>query len=805
MVNPMKRKITHLNYNWEFRPDFNENYLDLANWHDFAAIMLPHTNKVLPFNGFSEDEYQMISSYRRKVWIDHLDQGKKLVLEFEGVMHSCEIYINGISAGQHRGGYTPFQIDISPFVNYGSENDLFVKVDSREVDDVPPFGGVIDYLTYGGIYREVRLLHLDPLFLERVLITPLTTTGRVELRFWLSKVEPASKIDFTIKDSEGNVAFAKSFLFTGIQTGKVLIDVPNPKLWNLKTPHLYTLETTLWNSKNMEVDGLIERFGIRIVRFNEQGFFLNDEYIKLRGLNRHQSYPYVGYAMPLSMQYLDAKILKQELCVNIVRTSHYPQSRHFLSACDELGLLVFTEIPGWQHIGGDTWQRVLLKNTEEMVLTQYNHPSVVIWGVRVNESEDNHNLFTETNAIVRRYDAMRPTSGVRNFAFSELLEDVYAYNDFKHNGHNSGIEKKNRIVKKGTPYLITEHNGHMFPVKRYDNIEIRIAQALRHATVINATNQAIEVGGCIGWCMTDYNTHREFGSGDHVCYHGVMDMFRLPKLAAAVYASQQTQRPYLELSSTLVIGDSPQMARPPIFAFTNCDAVSLFRNDRFIARFTRDGKHFPHMFQPPIVIDDFVGDQIQCQENFQPNDATRLKKVLSRIASHGQQGLRIRDKIRAAWIMFRYHLSYKDAELLFLKYFSNLKKETGEAYFKFVGYREEKAVIERKYGLSHLSSITLETERNDLWEENTYDVLRIVISALDEYNETMVYCNDVVEIQSTGPIEIIGPRTLSLLGGSVAFYVRSMGIKGEGEIVVSHDRLGQKSLKIQVQRSGDAS
>jgi beta-galactosidase len=621
----------------------------------------------------------------------------------------------------------------------------------------------------------------------------------------MNKAESASKLDFIIKDSDGTIAFSKSFLFTGIQAGKVLIDIPNPKLWNLKSPHLYTLETTLWNAKNVEVDNLVERFGVRIVRFNEQGFFLNDEFIKLRGLNRHQSYPYVGYAMPLSMQYLDAKILKQELCVNIIRTSHYPQSKHFLSACDELGLLVFTEIPGWQHIGSDAWQRVLLKNTEEMVLAQYNHPSVVIWGVRVNESEDNHNLYAETNAIVRRYDGMRPTSGVRNFAFSELLEDVYSYNDFKHNGHNKGIEKKTHIVKKGTPYLITEHNGHMFPVKRYDNSDVRVSQALRHATVINATNQATEVGGCIGWCMADYNTHREFGSGDHVCYHGVMDMFRLPKLAAAVYASQQTQRPYLELSSALVIGDSPQMARPPIYAFTNCDAVSLFRNERFIARFTRDGKHFPHMFQPPIVIDDFVGDQIHSQEEFHPNDATRLKKVLSRIATHGQQGLRIQDKIRAAWVMFRYHLSYKDAELLFLKYFSNMRKDTGPSYFRFVGYREGEPVIERKYGLSHLTSLSLMTERNDLWEENTYDVLRIVVSALDEFNEEMVYCNDIIEINTIGPIEIIGPRTLSLLGGSTAFYIRSIGIKGEAEIIVSHQRLGQKKLQIQVRRLGDLS
>ena len=101
------------------------------------------------------------------------------------------------------------------------------------------------------------------------------------------------------------------------------------------------------------VDEKSLRFGFRTVRFENDGFYLNGQRIKLRGLNRHQSYAYVGYAMPKSVQELDAEILKNELGVNAVRTSHYPQSQHFISRCDELGLLVFTEIPGWQHIGDE--------------------------------------------------------------------------------------------------------------------------------------------------------------------------------------------------------------------------------------------------------------------------------------------------------------------------------------------------------------------------------------------------------------------------------------------------------------------
>ena len=163
---------------------------------------------------------------------------------------------------------------------------------------------------------------------------------------------------------------------------------------------------------------------------------LNNEKVKLRGINRHQSYAYTGYAMPESMQRLDADIIKNELGMNAVRTSHYPQSKHFLDRCDELGLLVFTEIPGWQHIGDEEWKKVLCQDTEEMVLQNRNHPSVILWGVRVNESCDDDELYTMTNNIAHELDKTRFTAGVRNFKKSNLLEDVYTYNDFLYDGYS---------------------------------------------------------------------------------------------------------------------------------------------------------------------------------------------------------------------------------------------------------------------------------------------------------------------------------------------------------------------------------
>ena len=232
------------------------------------------------------------------------------------------------------------------------------------------------------------------------------------------------------------------------------------------------------------------RFGFRQARFTPEGFSLNGVKCKLLGLNRHQSWPYVGYAMPERIQRRDAQLLRRELGCNVVRTSHYPQSRHFLDACDELGLLVMEEIPG------------------------------------------------------------RQTGGTRYIQRSELLEDVYTYNDFTHDGGKTVFrpQKETTGLDRAVPLLVTESNGHMYPTKRFDQ-EARVTEhALRHLRVINESLGREDLAGGISWCAFDYNTHGSFGSGDKICYHGVFDMFRNPKYAAFAYASQKEpeKEPVLE-------------------------------------------------------------------------------------------------------------------------------------------------------------------------------------------------------------------------------------------------------------------
>ena len=173
------------------------------------------------------------------------------------------------------------------------------------------------------------------------------------------------------------------------------------------------------------LDKTVTVFGFREAQFRRDGFYLNGRKLKIRGLNRHQCFPYVGYAMPESMQKRDADLLKRELGVNAVRTSHYPQSHYFLDRCDELGLLVFTELPGWQHIGDAAWKEQAVENVRDMVRQYRNHPSVILWGVRINESQDDDGFYAETNRVARSLDPSRQTGGVSANKKSSLLEDVY--------------------------------------------------------------------------------------------------------------------------------------------------------------------------------------------------------------------------------------------------------------------------------------------------------------------------------------------------------------------------------------------
>ncbi|MBP5413704.1 MAG: glycoside hydrolase family 2 protein, partial [Lachnospiraceae bacterium] len=543
----------YLNDDWMFGENFDESMLG-ADYDvtDMKPVRIPHTVKETPLHYFDEHVYQMVSGYVRKLDIPEDYKGKTLLLTFEGAAHLSEVYVNGLLAGDHRCGYTAFTMDISKLVKYGADNVLAVKLDSREDVNVPPFGFVIDYMTYGGIYRDVYLDVKEKAYISDVFVSTKLAEryedknalrrcarSRITSDIEVTGADPGMIIRQSVSEGADYRVIGEYELDpvdTKASAYKVRLhfNTGDVQLWDVDAPKLYRLKTELIKGETV-LDESIVSYGYRKAVFKKDGFYLNGRKLKIRGLNRHQSYAYVGYAMPEAMQKNDADILKYELGLNAVRTSHYPQSHYFLDRCDEIGLLVFTELPGWQHIGDESWKEQAIKNVEDMIVQYRNHTSIILWGVRINESVDDDDFYTRTNKLAHELDPTRPTGGVRCYKKSNLLEDVYTYNDFVHSGNNRGCDKKSAVTSDNDkPYLISEYMGHMFPTKAFDCEEHRAEHAMRHAKVLNDVNEQKDIAGRFGWCMADYTTHKDFGSGDRICYHGVMDMFRNPKMAACV-------------------------------------------------------------------------------------------------------------------------------------------------------------------------------------------------------------------------------------------------------------------------------
>ena len=771
------RQIRHMNDGWYFKA-FELKDIESFDPSAYQIVSIPHEGIKLPYHYFDEKITQQVFTYYKEFMIESNLENQIIKIRFEGVAHQASIYLNGRFIIKHMGGYTPFEAILNDYIDYGKINQLCVVVDGKEDKEIPPFGGVVDYLGYVGIYREVTLIILDQFHIEDVFVS----TKQLQFKAVVTLSYEAI-LEYELKDLAGGVLHKGVSLKSKVHQIEAVI--PEAKLWDIDSPNLYYLIT------HAESDSLTTRFGFRDIEFKPEGFYLNGKLIKLIGLNRHQSYPYVGYAMPKRMQVADATILKHTLGVNVVRSSHYPASTHFVNACDELGLLLFEEIPGWQHIGDDKFIENALNNLSEMILRDRNHPSIILWGVRINESTDHHDFYTKSNQLSRKLDPTRPTGGVRNIAKSEFLEDVYTYNDFSHVGNNTHVVEKKKITKS-VPYLITEHNGHMFPTKKFDPESKRIEQALRHLNVINgALNPKSGIAGAIGWCMNDYQTHKEFGSGDKICYHGVLDMDRLPKTAAYAYQSLY-QHPFMKVSSTMQNGEYSGGFLDKVVIFTNLDYVKMYRNDTYIDTYYPDLLNYPNLKHAPIIIKDFIGKTLMTNEKMTYKDAESTKKILRHIQKDGNH-LSFFDQLKMLFLLKKYHLSLSDGVRMFYEYTSGWG--SSETVYRFEGYQKDNLIQTQYIESTKEPHYYLEGEDTMVVAE-TYDVLRLIVKKTDTQGQVLDYAMDGFVVSVLGNIELISPKISNLIGGSRAIYIKSSGI-GEAKVTVEFDGIIlEKHIKV---------
>lgn len=803
----------YLNDDWLFTEQFEDSLVAPEYPENtLQPVRLPHTCKETPFHYFDESLYQMVSGYRRHLLIPKDWQGKRILLTFEGAAHDSTVFCNGKKVGEHHCGYTAFTVDLTDNVLYGQDNLLCVRLDSRENLNVPPFGYVIDYMTYGGIYRDVRLEVKEKVSLSDIFV-------HTAIDFRSSPVTAQITSEITLTESDENVTIRQYYMpkstaaaqeswrllceqtvSTDVSCDKefsLTATITAPLLWDTEEANLYILKTQLLYQDNTILDETETRFGIREAVFKKDGFYLNGRKLRIRGLNRHQSFPYVGYAMPKSMQRLDADLLKKELGLNAVRTSHYPQSHYFLERCDELGLLVFTEFPGWQHIGDDSWKAQAVANAEDMIRQYRNHPSIILWGIRINESPDDDAFYEKANAVAHKLDPSRPTGGVRAMKKSHLLEDVYTYNDFLHDGEMPGCDPKKKVTSDmEKPYLISEYNGHMYPTKAFDNEERRSEHAIRHANVLDAVAGQPDIAGSFGWCMFDYNTHKDFGSGDRICYHGVMDMFRNPKLAANIYACEQEQTPVLEITSSMDIGEHPGCNRGNIYILSNADSVKMYKNDRFIKEYLPEISPYKHLKHGPILIDDFIGDSLAQNERFRPKHAKEITDAMNLVARGSLNHIPKRLYLTALKLLLIYHIDFAEVTRLYTKYIGDWGGTA--TIYRFDAIKDGKVV--KSVTKEPVREIRLEAEADHtiLTEQHSYDVALVRIRAVDDHGNVLPFYQEPVRLITEGDISIIGPDTIALQGGMGGTYVKSTGRSGRGALLLQSKTAGEIRIPFQI-------
>ena len=728
--------------------------------------MIPHCVKLFPAQYLNEADYQ--NEYTYQLIFDCKDPSPVKKIRFEGIMLQFDCYLNGKDVGHFISGYLPVEIDVSDLIE-PKNNILTLFVDGREDPSIPPFGKVVDYLTFAGIYREVSLSclpldHIDDVFVEA------SADGKVSIKL---QVEGNQEPHYVLLDH-----------------GEVLLEernpqfrVENPHLWSVDDPYLYDMDI------HYGQDCRRVSFGFRDASFKAEGFFLNGKRVPLIGLNRHQTYPYFGPAAPKALQEEDAQLLKRS-GINLVRTSHYPQSEHFLNACDRLGIFVIDEIPGWQYIGkSEKWRQNCVDFARRMILKERNHPCLIAYGLRIDESADDDELYGEIAKVHQELDPRRNSLGVRNFKDSHCLEDVYGYNDFSCSDLSHGADPSSQIKGgKGKAILITESNGHMYPTKPFDAPEKRREHALRHAKVLEDVLADHGYVGAVTWCAFDYNTHRDFGSCDHICHHGVYDIFRNPKYAASFFQSQGEEKLILEVASSMQPSDYDEALLPKVYVFTNADYVEMYRGNKRIGAFYPDAQNYPHLPHPPIVIDDIIGELFD-EPNISKEDAKKIISAFNYCAQNGFNKLRLRDKVSLAFFMSKYHVDFSYVYATYAKYIQSWGE--GSSLWRFDAVKGGKKVASILRGPSTDFHLDILTPRDTLIHQDTYDCLSVHIYKKDQYGTVAPYAFDSVVVETSGPIEVYGPKLFSLFGGASTIYVRSLPCKGTQEGVLRITCMGE--------------
>lgn len=633
------QQVKHFNHDWEFIKNvdtvFSPVLLEKTSKISWEKVSFPHTANFEPIQKVNQ-QWQGVSFYRKFFTIPLSQKGKHTALQFDAAMQDAYVYLNGELICNHKGGYLPFYIDISQKVKFNEENSIIIKLDNRDDREIPPGKPLknLDFNYYSGIYRNAWLIQKESLFITNAIASNTTAGGGIFVRFEnvsnasadlsiktevknIDKDDRQVAIRVVVKDRLGkNIAQQISKIATissGSQTHiSQTLTILRPALWSPDEPNLYSVSVEVMN-QNRAVDRNELKIGIRSIKYEAGKFYLNGTPLKMRGTNRHQDYPYVGNAVSDNAQYRDAWKIKSA-GFNLVRSSHYPHSPAFLSACDELGIMVIDAIPGWQFVGNELFQQRSLQDVKDMIRRDRNHSSIVLWEASLNESGMKKDYMEKAHQIVHEE---LPFDGVYSAGWIDNVYDVFL--PARQHGKAPDYWKK---YSKNKPFLIAEYGDWEYYAQNagfnqtaYKDLQPEertsrqlrgggekrlIQQALNYQEAHN-DNLASPAVGDANWLMFDYNR----GYAPDIESSGIMDMVRLPKFAYYFYQSQIDpiiKQPTAFNKPMIKIAHYWQPSSDSVIRiFSNCEEVELLVNGKSLGKKQPDkDRYSTHLKHPPF-------------------------------------------------------------------------------------------------------------------------------------------------------------------------------------------------------------
>ena len=598
---------------------------DDSRWE---VVSLPHGIEYLPTEASGCINYQGEVWYRKHFSPEKGLKGKKLFLHFEAIMGKSRIYLNGKLVKEHFGGYLPVVIDITNAIRWDAENLLSVWADNSNDPNYPPGKSqdVLDYTYMGGIYRDCWLVAHNNVYITDPNYEDITAGGGffvfynhvseqeadVSLQLHLRnewKKSFQGVVEYELQQADGKQTALINHTFTlksnHATTIKEEVTLKNPHLWSPENPYLYHLFIRVLDKEGNIIDGYRQRIGIRSVEFKgAEGFWLNGKpYGKpLIGANRHQDFAVIGNAVPNSLHWKDAKKLR-DAGLKIIRNAHCPQDPAFMDACDELGLFVIDNIPGWQFWNNDPiFSQRVYNDIRQVVRRDRNHPCIWLWEPILNETNYPADFAEKAqNTVKEEYPHPYCYSACDDFAQGHELFPVLF-------SHPSNANKE-LALKESDPKVsyFTREWGDAVDTWSAHNSPSRAAHNWgEHAMLVQARHYARpdypytsydalchtspqHTGGCL-WHPFDHQR----GYHPDPFYGGIMDVFRQPKYSYYMFQAQRSpiteNQPFETGPMVYIAHEMTPFSPKDVTVYSNCEEVKL--------TFNKNGKTYTYKKTP---------------------------------------------------------------------------------------------------------------------------------------------------------------------------------------------------------------